>query len=194
MLDVSAFRMLPPTVTSWLDRQEREMLAYLMEENRVVRRQPAARRLRLTDDDRRQLAARAYRLRRWALREVATIVTPDTLLRWHRQVIARKCTDAKKGPTRHGVLAEIGQLVWRMAAENPTWDTRGFKVRSRTSGIASADRRLPGSSEQTGFHPRPSARHWQTFLRAYWGEIVAADFSRPKSGPGTAWSPSTPSL
>jgi hypothetical protein len=42
------------------------------------------------DDDRRKLAARAYQLGRQALREVATIVTPDTLLRWHRQLIARK--------------------------------------------------------------------------------------------------------
>ena len=56
--------MLLLTVTSWLDRQEREILAYLIEENRVLRRQLGGRRLRLTDDDRRRLAARAYRLGR----------------------------------------------------------------------------------------------------------------------------------
>jgi hypothetical protein len=55
-----------------------------------LRRQVGGRRLRLTDDDRRKLAARAYRLGRQALRAIATIVTPDTLLRWHRQLIARK--------------------------------------------------------------------------------------------------------
>ena len=49
--------MLLLTVTSWLDRQEREILAYL---NRVLRRQLGGRRPRLTDDDRGQLAARAY--------------------------------------------------------------------------------------------------------------------------------------
>src|SRR5687767_767823 len=84
--------MLLLTVTSWLDQREREVLAYLIEENRVLRRQLGGRRLRLTDDDRRKLAARAYRLGRQALREVATIVTPDTFLRWHRQLIARKWT------------------------------------------------------------------------------------------------------
>ena len=99
--------MLLLTVTSWLDRREREVLAYLIEENRVLRRQLDGRRLRLTDDDRRKLAARAYRLGRQALREVATIVTPDTLLRWHRQLIARKWTYAKTGKTRRGVLAAI---------------------------------------------------------------------------------------
>jgi hypothetical protein len=87
VIDVSAFQMLLLTVTSWLHRREREVLAYLIEENRVLRQQLGRRRLRLTDDDRRRLAARAYRLGRQALREVATIVTSDTLLRWHRQLV-----------------------------------------------------------------------------------------------------------
>ncbi len=97
------------------------MLAYLIEENRVLRRQLVGRRPRLTDDGRRQLAARAHRLGRQVLRETATIVAPDTLLRWHRRLIARKWTYAKKGTSRRGVLAEIRQLVRRMAEENPTW-------------------------------------------------------------------------
>jgi putative transposase len=103
VIDVSAFQMLLLTVTSWLDQREREVLAYLIEENRVLRRQLGGRRLRLSDDDRRTLAARAYRLGRQALREVATFVAPDTLLRWHRHLIARKWTYAKRGPSRRGV-------------------------------------------------------------------------------------------
>jgi hypothetical protein len=94
--------MLLLTVTGWLDRREREMLAYLIEENRVLRRQLGGQRLRLTDDDRRKLAARAYRLGRRALRDVATIVTPVTLLRWHRQLIARKWAYARP---EHAVAA-----------------------------------------------------------------------------------------
>jgi hypothetical protein len=121
VIDVSAFQMFLLTVTSWLDQREREVLTYLIEENRVLRRQLGGRRLRLTDDDRRKLAARAYRLGRAALREVATIVTPDTLLRWHRQLIARKWTYAKHATTRRGVVAEIRELIRRMAEENPSW-------------------------------------------------------------------------
>src|SRR5947207_14535270 len=90
------------TVTGWLDRREREMLAYLIEENRLLRRQLGGRRLRLTDDDRRRLAVRAYRLGRQALRDVATIVTPDTLLRWHRQLIAPKWTHTDGRSRRRG--------------------------------------------------------------------------------------------
>ena len=121
MIDVSAFQLLLLTVTSWLDRREREVVAYLIEENRVLRRQVGGRRLRLTDDDRRKLVARAYRLGRQALREVASIVTPDTLLRWHRQLIACKWTYARQGTTRREVLAEVRELIRRMAEENPGW-------------------------------------------------------------------------
>src|SRR5262249_16065666 len=117
-MDVSTLRMLLLIVTGWLDRRERGMLAYLIEENRVLRRQMGERRLRLTDDDRRKLAARAYRLGRQALREVATIVTPDTLLRWHRQLVARKWTYPRKPAARGCVPVEIRQLVVRMAGEN----------------------------------------------------------------------------
>src|SRR5262245_57722901 len=113
--------MLLLTFAGWLDSREREMLAYLIEENRVLRRQIGRRRLRLTDEERRKLAARTYWLGRQALRSVATIVTPDTLLRWHRQLIARKWTYPPRATRRRGVLAEIRRLVARMAEENPTW-------------------------------------------------------------------------
>jgi hypothetical protein len=75
----------------------------------------------LTDDDRRRLAARAHRLGRRALREVASIVTPDALLRWHRQLIARKWTFQTRRPRRRHVPAGIDRLVVRMATDNPTW-------------------------------------------------------------------------
>ena len=112
MIDVCAFQLLLMVVTGWLARREREIVVL------------GTRRLRLTDDDRRRLAARAYRVGRAALREIATIATPDTLLRWHRQLIARKWTCGRKAG-RRGVLLEIRRLVVRMAEENPTWgDTR----------------------------------------------------------------------
>ena len=77
-------------LTGRLDRQERQALAYLMEENRVLRRQLGKRRLQFTEAERRRLAVRGHQLGRQVLRQIATIVTPDTILRWHRQLIVRK--------------------------------------------------------------------------------------------------------
>src|SRR3989441_12948660 len=100
---------------SWLERHQQETLAYLIEENRILRGQLRGRRLRLSDDDRRRLAVRGHRLGRRGLRQVATIVTPDTILRWHWQLIGRKWTCAKGRCGRPGVLAEVRRLVVRAA-------------------------------------------------------------------------------
>jgi len=60
VIDPVALRIVLGVLTGWLDRQEREAIAYLIEENRLLRRQLGGRRLGLTDEDRRRLAARAY--------------------------------------------------------------------------------------------------------------------------------------
>lgn len=78
MIDPAALQIVLMALTGWLDRRERQAVAYLIEENRLLRRQLGNRRLRLTDDDRRRLAARAYRVGRAVLREIATIALPDT--------------------------------------------------------------------------------------------------------------------
>ena len=164
-------------LTGWLDRQERQALAYLMEENRVLRRQLGQQRLQFTDADRRRLAVRGHRLGRQVLRQIATIVTPDTILRWHRQLIVRKWTYPNKRSGRHGVLAEIRRLVVRMAEENPTWGYTRIQAPSRMSGIALAARRSHGFSKRTACSPVPARpTPWQTFLRAHWGVIAGADF------------------
>jgi putative transposase len=177
VIDVSAFHMLLLAVTGWLDHREREVLAYLIEENRVLRRQVGGRRLQLTDDDRPKLAARAYRLGRQALREVATIVTPDTLLRWHRQLIARKWTYAKTGTTRRAVLAEIRQLVGQIADENPTWGYTRIQGALKNLGHRVGRSTVARILRAHGIPPAPERpTSWQMFLRAHWGEIAAADF------------------
>lgn len=106
VVDASAFQFLLLMVVGWLARREREALAYLIAENRVLRQQLGGRRLRLTDDDRWYLAVRAYRLGRGGLREVASIVTPDTLVRWHRELVARKWTIGHRRPA--GVVSSWG--------------------------------------------------------------------------------------
>jgi hypothetical protein len=80
------FRLLLVSIAGWLSQQQRDAIDYLREENRVLREQLGGKRLGLNDDQRRRLAAKAKVLGRRILREVATIVTPETLLAWHRKI------------------------------------------------------------------------------------------------------------
>jgi hypothetical protein len=72
----------------WVNRNQQDIIEYLQEENRVLREQLGRRRLRFTDRQRRRLAAKAKAIGRNGLFEIARLVTPDTLLRWHRRLIA----------------------------------------------------------------------------------------------------------
>jgi len=78
-------------------------------------------RLRFTDELRMRLAVKAKVLGRQLLDEIETLVTLDTLLAWHRKLIAKKCIYARQGPGRPRVAQEITDLVLRMAGENVSW-------------------------------------------------------------------------
>ena len=87
------------SLAGWMNQRHLRAIDYLREENRVLREQLGDRRLRLTDDQRRRLAANAKALGRKVLAEVASIVTPETLLAWHRRLIAQKYDgSANRGP------------------------------------------------------------------------------------------------
>ena len=105
------------TLAGWINRHQQHVIEYLVEENRVLKEHMKGRRLRLTDDQRRRLVARGRRLGRRVLRQVATIVTADTILPWHRQLIARKWTFTPKRPGRPGIMKEISSHIFNLTAE-----------------------------------------------------------------------------
>src|SRR5256885_398328 len=116
------FRFVLIAVGGWMNQQQLQIIDYLREENRGLREQLGGRRVRLNDDQRRRLAAKAKGLGRKLLAQVATIVTPETLLIWHRKLIAQKYDGSgKRGPGRPSTLGEIETLVVRMAEENEDW-------------------------------------------------------------------------
>jgi hypothetical protein len=75
----------------------------------------------LDDTERRRLAELGHRVGRRVLGQIATIVTPDTILRWHRQLVACKWTYVRVRGGRSGLQAHLRSLVVRMATDNPTW-------------------------------------------------------------------------
>ena len=155
--------MLLAALVGWLDRRQQDAVAYLIEENRILRRQVRGR-IRLTDEERRRLARHGHRLGRRRLGAVATIVTPDTIRRWHRQLIARKWTFAKRRGGRPGVLLEIRRLVMRMAKGESHVGLHPDRRRAeecRPSGQPVDDCPDPESTRDS-VPERPTS--WQTFL------------------------------
>jgi putative transposase len=95
-------QMMLVALAGWVNEQQLAAIEHLKEENRVLREQRGRRRPRFTDDQRCRLAAKGQALGRRVLRELGTIVTPDTILRWYRQLVARTYDGCgKRGPGAH---------------------------------------------------------------------------------------------
>ena len=77
-------------LSGWVHRQQDEVIAYLRTENQVLKEKLGKKRILLNDDQRRRLAVKGKVLGRKRLQEVGTLFTPDTILRWHRMLIAKK--------------------------------------------------------------------------------------------------------
>jgi putative transposase len=188
VIDVAALQMVLVVLTACLARRVRQGIAYLIEENRLLRRQLDGRRLRLTNAERCRLAVRAHRLGRAALREIATIATPDTLLRWHRQLVAQKWTYANK-PGRPGGLLEIRRLTVRMAEENPTWGYTRIQGPLKNVGHRVGPSTIRRILKAAGLPPVPQRpTSWQTFFESAlgphrWGRFLH-DGSLDVAGPG----------
>ena len=168
--------MLLAALVGWLDQRQQDAVAYLIEENRILRGYVRGR-IRLTDDERRRLARHGHRLGRGRLRQVATIVTPDTILRWHRQLIARKRTYARRRGGPPGVLTRFG--AWRCAWPRriPTWGYTRIVGELQNVGHRVSRSTVARILKAHGMPPVPERpTSWHTFLRTHWGTIAGADF------------------
>jgi len=105
------FSFLVISIAGWMNQRQQQVIEYLIEENRVLREEIGNRRIRFNDDQRCRLAAKAKKLGRKILAQVATIVTPETLLAWHRKLIAQKYDgSANRIPGRPRTVSEI--QIW----------------------------------------------------------------------------------
>jgi len=164
------------TLLGWLEQEQRDVIRFLREENRVLRSQLRGRRMRLRDAERRRLAALGQRLGRRILAQVATIVTPDTILRWHRELIARKWTYTARRFGRPGVQVEIRRLVVRMATDNPSWGYTRIQRALKNLDHQVARSTIARILKEQGIPPsRERPLTWRTFLRAHWRALLAAD-------------------
>ena len=175
-----ALQLKATTLAAWINRGQQLIIDYLVDENRVLREQLQDRRIRLTDAQRRRLAVRAEALGRKALAGIACIVTPDTLLRWYRLLVARKYDGSRhRGPGRRVTPAELAQLVVKMAEQNPSWGYTRIRGALQNLGHELGRSTIKRILDEHGIDPAPergTRTPWATFLEAHWGAIAATDF------------------
>ena len=162
-----------------MNHRQQLVIEYLQEEIRVLK-QPLGKRPRFNDDQRRRLAAKGKPIGRKALARLATVVSPDTLLAWHRRLIAKKYDSSQRRKAgRPPTKVDIRELVLRMARENRSW---GY---TRIQGALANLRHKVGRGtianilREAGLDAAPDRRKgmtWKEFLRVNWSTMAATDF------------------
>jgi putative transposase len=154
-------------------------IAVLRHQLMVLRRQVV--RPRYHPQDRMVLSV----LARWLPRERWSVflVTPATLLRWHRELVARRWTYRHTGRGRQGLDPEVVDLVVRMARENPRWGYLRIVGECRKLGVrvsATSVRRIL-RRHRLGPAPQRGGPSWTAFLRVQAGGMLACDFRVPRT-------------
>lgn len=153
---------------------------YLIAENRIVRKQIKGR-LLLTDGERNSLAEIGKRLGRKALQQVANIVKPETILKWHRTMIARTFDGSRKrtSPGRPGTEGDLEALIVRLAKENRTWGYDRIAGALANLGYTVSDRAAGNILKRHGLAPAPERKKTRTgkeFIRTHRALLAATDF------------------
>ena len=130
-----------------------------MTENRILRNQITGR-MRLTDGERTTLAEIGYKLGKQALQEVATIVKPDTILGWHRKLVAQKFdgSQQRKAPGRPRIDPELEALIVRIAQENRSWGYDRIVGALANLGLTVSDQTVGNVLKRHGIPPAPERK------------------------------------
>ena len=169
-------------LASQLNREQQRVIEYLYVEDQVLLEKLGKGRISLKDDQRRRLAVKGKALGQRLLRELVTIVTPDTILRWHRELVAQKWdfSALRKRVGRPRTQEEIAKLVVRMAEENRAWGYDRIQGALENLGVTLSDTTIGGIWREHGIEPAPEHQRtttWKTFLKARWEVLGAVDFT-----------------
>jgi hypothetical protein len=170
-------------LASWINRQQQEVIEYLRTENKVLKEKLGKKRILLNDDQRRRLAVKGKIRGRKLLDQIGTLFTPDTILRWHRQLVARKWDYSgrkKKSQGRPRIRQVIVDLTLKFAKENATWGFDRIQGELAKIGYLICDTTVSNILKAHGIEPAPPrkrTRSWATFLKSHWDVLAAIDFT-----------------
>jgi hypothetical protein len=169
-------------LAGWVHRQQQAVIEYLRTENQVLKEKLGKKRILLNDDQRRRLAVKGKVLGRKLLGEIGTLFTPDTILRWHRMLVARKWDYSQRRTSvgRPRVRQAIVDLVVRLARENVSWGYDRIQGALANLGHKMSDQTVGSILRAHGIEPAPERKRqttWKTFIKSHWDVLAAIDFT-----------------
>jgi putative transposase len=167
-------------ITGSVDQELLLRNEYLVTENRILRNQIKGC-VRLSDGERTTLAEIGQRLGKQGLQDVAKIVKPDTILGWHRTLVAQKFdgSQQRKAAGRPTIAQEVEALVVRMARENRSWGYARIAGALANLGHTVSDQTVGNILKRHGLPPAPERKTtttWKEFIRTHMDVLVATDF------------------
>lgn len=170
-------------LSAWVNQRQQQIIEFQNAEIEALLKKLGKKRILLTDDQRRLLAVQGKALGRKALMQLTTIVAPDTILRWHRDLVAKKWDYSdrrRKKPGRPRVRQVIVDLILRLAKHNPTWGFDRIQGALANVGYHICDTTVGNILKAHGVQPAPDRQRtgsWSTFLKAHWEVLAAIDFT-----------------
>jgi putative transposase len=166
----------------WIHDEQQKIIEYQGTIIQVLLEKNGKKRILLNDDQRRRLAVKGKALGRKLLSKIGTFFTPDTILRWHRELVAQKWdhSDKRRKVGRPSTPQEVVDRILQFARENPTWGYDRIADALANLGHQVSDHTVGNILKAHGIEPAPERKRtttWSTFLKAHWSQVSAIDFT-----------------
>ena len=172
--------MLPTMLAGWINRHKQDIIEYLKTENTILRSKIAKERIILNDQQRKLLAVLGKKLWRKALSQVCCAFSPDTILKWHRKLIAMKYDGSKnRKPGKPRISEQLEKLIIKIAKYNRGWGYRQIAGQLKYLGYKVSHQTISNVLKRSGLTPSPDRLKktmWKEFIKAHWESLAVTDF------------------
>lgn len=172
--------MLLTMLAGWINRHQQDMIEYLKEENKILREKLGKKRLLLNDDQRRRLALLGKKIGRKALEEICEVFSPETILRWHRALVARKYDGSPyRIIGRPQISDELRMAIIEVAKDNRHWGYIRIQGQLKYLGYKVSIATIGKVLKNADLSPQPERKRkitWSEFISTHWKSLAAIDF------------------
>ncbi|MHC4061141.1 MAG: integrase core domain-containing protein [Planctomycetota bacterium] len=167
-------------LAGWINRHQQDVIEYLKTENKILREKLGRKRILLNDEQRKKLAVLGKRLGRKVLLEACCAFSPDTILKWHRKLVAMKYdSSGNRKAGRPQISDELKRLIIKIAQANRSWGYIRLQGQLKYLGYRVSHKTIAKILKEYGLEPSPDRAKrmtWNDFIKAHWQSLAAIDF------------------